>query len=364
MSLAHGRVVAVIDVGSNSVRLLTVRELTAGAFEVLDEERFDARLGQFTLNGELTPEGMERGLHALRVVSQVAKAHQPSSLVAAGTEALRRANNTPEFLARVRDETGIDVQVLSPREEAFARFVGVANGTGLTDGHIVDIGGGSLEFMEVRGRSLAGATSVPLGAIYATERYFAHDPPASKEVRALRKAVRQQLDVRAQSPVLFGVGGAVRNLARIVRLRRRYPLRRLHGLVIQRREVRRLVRELLSVPADERRRIPGVSPARADILPAAAVVIEEVLDLTGASELYVSGQGLREGIAWQQLRGEAVLVPDVRSASVAGLAAAHGVDPAAAGALAAAAGALFDATAPAHGLGPVERELLAAAARL
>jgi exopolyphosphatase/guanosine-5'-triphosphate,3'-diphosphate pyrophosphatase len=160
---------------------------------------------------------------------------------------------------------------------------------------------------------------------------------------------------------LYAVGGAVRNLARIIRQRRGYPLRRLHGLELSRREVHRVAAGLVSSSPSARRRIPGVSPSRADILPAAAVVIDEVMDVAGASSLRVSGQGLREGLAWQLLRGPEPL-PDVRATSLESLARVNGVDPAVAAARARTALALFEATRPAHRLTDFDRGLLAAAA--
>lgn len=359
-----GRVTAVIDVGSNSIRLLVAREASPLAFEVLDEERFDARLGQSQVDGRLGLASVERGLHALRALCQVARSHNPDEIVAAGTEALRRAPNASDFLAEVEAETGIAIRILSAEEEAFASFLGTINATDFDSGHLIDIGGGSLEVMEVAERSLAAIQSAPLGALYATERFFDHDPPTTKEVRALRKSVRQQIHIDSATPALYGVGGAIRNLARIVRLRRRYPLRRLHGLVIQRRDLRRLMRDLLAVDAAARRRIPAVNAARADILPAAAVVVDELMEMADSDALHVSGQGLREGLLWQRIRSDTPILPDVRSASISHLAAANGVDISVAEQVDAAATTLFDATEPLHGLGPPMRQLLAAAARL
>ena len=122
--MAQGRTVAVIDVGSNSVRLLVARELTPSAFEVVDEERFDARLGEGQAGGDLTPAGMERGLRALRIMSQVANSFSPNSTVVVGTEALRRAPNVAEFVALAREQTGLSLRVLSTQEEAYAGFLG------------------------------------------------------------------------------------------------------------------------------------------------------------------------------------------------------------------------------------------------
>lgn len=362
--MTQGRTIAVIDVGSNSVRLLVARELSPAAFEVIDEERFDARIGEGQAGGDLTPAGMERGLRALRIMCQVANSFSPTSTVIVGTEALRRAPNGHEFVARAREQTGMPVRVLSAPEEAYAGFLGVINSTGLRDGHLLDIGGGSVELMVVRDRNLVNAESAPLGAIYATERYFRSDPPSVKDVRALRKAVRAQFKAGDRSETLYGAGGAVRNLARLIRIRRGYPLRRLHGFVIPRREMRRTAAALLKATPEERRRIPGLNPVRADILPAAAAVIDEVMEMTGAATLTVAGQGLREGVLWQELRGESARLPDVRTASISGLARANGVDELAAEPVVNTAALLFAATQPLHGFGDGELALLLAAARL
>ena len=357
-------IIAVIDVGSNSVRLLVARSLSPSAFEVIDEERFDARLGEGQQGGDLTPEGIERGLRAVAVMAQVAASFSPSVTIAVGTEALRRAPNAPRFIDAVRARTGLSISVLSGSEEAFCGFLGVANSTTFRDGHLLDIGGGSLEVMRVEDRRLANVQSVPLGAIYAREKYLRGDPPAPREIRALRKAVRQQISTVAPHPTLVASGGAVRNLARLIRLKRKYPLRRLHGLEVSRRELARLTATLARLPNDERRRLPGIGANRVETLPAAAVVIDEVMDVVGATTLHVAGQGLREGLVWQQLRGESPILPDVRAASIAGLARANGLDEGVAEPVVLAAAILFDATADLHGLGQPEKALLLHAARL
>jgi exopolyphosphatase/guanosine-5'-triphosphate,3'-diphosphate pyrophosphatase len=359
-----GKTVAVIDVGSNSVRLLVARELSTSAFEVVDEERFDARLGEGQAGGDITPAGLERGLKAISIMTEIARSHSPSSIVCVGTEALRRAPNAQEFIARARHASDIELRLLSAEEEAHAGFLGVINSTGMQEGHLLDIGGGSLELMNVRGRAVMRTQSVPLGAIYATERYFRNDPPSSRDQRALRKAVRQQLTVTEPHPVLFGTGGAVRNLARLVKLRRRYPLRRLHGFVIERRELKRITAVIAKATPDQRREMPGVNGNRTDILPAAAIVIDEVMDLTGATTLTVAGQGLREGLVWQELRPDGAVISNVRAASIAGLGRANGIDELTAEPAVSAAAQLFEATRKLHGLEPADLELLLSAARL
>lgn len=364
MPVAPRQAVAVIDVGSNSIRLLVARALSHDAFEVIDEARYDARLGAGQAGGNLTPEGIERGLRALAIMHQLARAHAPAEVIAVGTEALRRAPNAGDFLELVRQRVGLRVRVLSGYEEAHAGYLGVINSTTLTEGYLLDLGGGSLELMTIQDRALREVQSVPLGAIYSRETYLLADPPLPREVRALRKAVQRSFVPGNLPPVLFATGGAVRNLARIIRIRRRYPLGRLHGLEITRKEIRRLARELAAVPTDARRRIPGVGSNRADLLHAAAIVIDEVMELLAAPSLVVSGQGLREGLAWQAIRGESPILPDVRAASIAGLALANGVDIASSEPTVEAAARIFDAARPLHDLGPTERALLLDAARL
>ncbi|MBE0608525.1 MAG: Ppx/GppA family phosphatase [Dehalococcoidia bacterium] len=362
--MSHPGSVAIIDVGSNSVRLLVARALSPLAFEVIDEERFDARLGEGQEGGDLTPDGIERGLRALRIMAQVAASFSPSATVAVGTEALRRAPNAHHFVERAREQTGLHVRVLSGYDEAFCGFLGVVNSTMLRDGRLLDIGGGSLELMRVADRRLVDVQSAPLGAIYSRERYLKSDPATPREVRNLRKAVRQQLAAADPHPILYGTGGAVRNLARIFRLRRSYPLRRLHGIELSRREVHRLATALTRVSSEDRRRVAGVGSNRADMLHAAAIVIDEVMEMTGAASLRVAGQGLREGLVWQELRGEGAILPDVRGASIAGLARANGVDELSAEPVVHAAAILFDATRDIHGFDIPELDLLLSAARL
>jgi exopolyphosphatase/guanosine-5'-triphosphate,3'-diphosphate pyrophosphatase len=358
------RTVAVIDVGSNSIRLLVVRELTGSAFEVLDEEGFDARLGQGQVDGLIAPAAFERGVGAMRVMSQLARSHQPDVIATVGTEALRRATNTRDFVEAVRDGAGLEVRILSAEEEAYASFVGVANSTAIVDGGIVDLGGGSLEFMTVANRSLSTSRSVPLGAIYACQRFFQNDPPTQAEVQQLRDAVRDELGEQPPLPVLHGVGGSIRNMARIIRRGRRYPLRRMHGTPLQRGEIESLCDSLVSTDTEGRSKLPGVSTSRAEFLHAAAIVVSETMNAVSADTLIVSGQGLREGIAWQVLREQEPVVDDVRRASVDGLLIANGFDPASPSGSVDIAGRLFAVTATVHGLRPADLDLLVSAARL
>jgi len=364
LDVARRPIHAAIDVGSKSIRLLVARQLSLEAFEVVDEDRLDARLGEGQQGGELTADAIERGVRALRILTQVARAYGPARVDAVGTEALRSAPNAAQFIERVFDETGVRVRILSANQEAFASFLGVVNSSSLDSGYIVDIGGGSLELIRVEDRRFADSVSVPFGSIYASERFFRSDPPTAKEVRSLRRAVRDHLSPAKPGEHLHGAGGAIRNLGRMTRINRGYPLSRLHGFAVTRSDLRRVTRALLAAPAVDRRRLAGINVDRVATLPAAAVVIEEVMDLVGAPSMVVSGQALREGLLWQVIRGDSPVLSDVRLSSVAGLAAANSVDVLAAEPEVSVASRLFDATVGVHGLEAADRELLVHAARL
>ncbi len=285
-------------------------------------------------------------------------------MIVAGTEALRRAPNAGVFIRRARTELGLEVRILAAAEEAQASFLGAMNSTTVEEGHLVDIGGGSLEVVRIVGREPVSIQSVPLGAIYASEHYLEDDPPAERQVRALRKAVNRMINIESKLPVLVGAGGAIRNLARLHRMRTGYPLRRLHGMEIPARDLHRMSIQLSGAGIAARRKMPGVSPNRVETLHAASIVIDEVARMTGAGHMLVAGQGLREGLLWQAIRPESPLLPDVREASIAGLVRANGISDEDVAPVRDVASALFDATVGLHGFGEDERDLLLAAASL
>jgi exopolyphosphatase/guanosine-5'-triphosphate,3'-diphosphate pyrophosphatase len=352
----------VVDVGTNSVRLMVVRPLSDEAFEVVDEERFDVRLGAGGPDRPIDESAQGRLCEALLTSQQIAAAYGIEHLHVAGTEALRRAPNAAAVLARIRTDYAIDVRVLTPMEEAYASFVGVANSNAARDAAIVDLGGGSLEVIRMAGRSFVGAISVPLGSLYATSAYLRGDPPPPKELRALRRAVRRELRDVEPAATAIGVGGSIRNLARLAR--RNEDSRRLHGMVVPAQRLSRLASQLAGMTTEARRRMPGLGAQRADSLHAAAVVTDEALKTIGATSLIVSGQGLREGLIWQAMRGKRPLLDDVRAASIRGLMRSNGVEASRSEPVVEVLRTLVAAVSGQSGLPTAVLEILAPAARL
>jgi len=348
--------VAVIDVGSNSGRVMVYRQEAGGHLHVLAGSRASLRLvRELDRTGKIPAESLERAFEALRDFRSIARGSGVKHITAAGTSALRDATNGKAFLRRVRRELGITMRTLSGLEEARYGFLGAVGGLPVEDGALFDLGGGSLQVGRFRQRRLLGAFSVPLGGLRVSDAFLKSDPPSPREVRRLREHAREVLDaagVRALSggERLVGTGGTLRNLAKIDQRASGYPIPRLHGYVLTRRRVREVVASLCGARLEKRERVPGLNADRRDSIVGGGLVIDTLMDLLGAEEVVVSGEGVREGLA--RSLGSETLEPTeaVRRSSLDALAARFfGWSPERAGrreALAAALQAALDPGAP------------------
>lgn len=294
----------VIDVGSNTARLVVFERTAEGGLRALYESKEVPRLGKgIGPDGSLAPDAMERGRATLRRFALHLDRMGNPPLETVATSAIRDAPNGPEFVARVERDTGIRLRVISGEEEGRLAYLGVATAWELRNDLLVDLGGGSLQAVLTRRGALARSESFPLGALRLTQAYLHHDPPKRREVRALRRHVREALAPlrrragRARPGRVFGVGGTIRCLARVAIESGRYPLHQTHGFELTRAAVRDLGELMGSVPAAARRELPGMTGHRADVIPAGIVVVEEVLRAVGVPGLIVSGPGIREGLA-------------------------------------------------------------------
>ena len=268
--------------------------------------------------------------------------------------------------------SGLDVEVLSPEEEARYGYLAAVNSTTLADGVALDIGGGSMQLTQVAERHARAAQSWRLGAVVTTERFLPTERTKPKQLKALREHVREELGsapwLRGAPGRLTGIGGTVRNLAGMVMLQEGLPTFGVQGFCIQRAALDELVERLAELTPAERRRVPGLKPERADLILAGAVVVQTVMDVAGFDALEVTEAGLREGVFFEELLGGAdpPLVPDVRAASVRNLAAQYHPDAAHTEHVALLALEIWDALSDAglHPGRPDERELLWASAML
>ena len=317
---------AVVDIGSNSGRVIVVRLGQGGHLEILSDARTTLRLiRDIGASGKLGAQAEERTLAALHDFMAVAAGAGATRTIVVATAAVREASNGDAFVARLAAATGLDIRVIDGDEEARYAFHGAVHGLPVNSGLLVDVGGGSLEVSRFRDRRALRGWTLPLGALRLTDRFLAGDPPKQGEMARLQDHVAATLHEVGITPLqpgeaMVGTGGTIRNLAKAHRAAIPYPVPRLHGYVLSRRGLRDVTDRILDRPLGRRTAISGLSADRADSIAGGALVVQTVMDELDAPELVVSGQGLREGIAFEELSRRMPSTGAVREASMGALA--------------------------------------------
>jgi exopolyphosphatase/guanosine-5'-triphosphate,3'-diphosphate pyrophosphatase len=318
---------AVVDIGSNSGRVMVFRPEAGGHLHVLAGSRAALRLARdLDRTGRIPPEALERAFEALRDFRAIAGGSGVRRFEAAGTSALRDAANGPPFIRKVRRELGIRIRILSGLEEARFGFLGAVGGLPVDDGVFFDLGGGSLQVGRFRNRRLVGALSVPLGSLRVSDAFLKSDPPTPREIRKLREHVRETLEeagvkALAAGEQLVGTGGSLRNLAKVDQRASGYPIARLHGYELARRRLHEITMSLASERQKKRARVPGLNADRRDSVVGGGLVIDTLMEALGADAVVVSGQGVREGLALSMARETLDASEAVRRRSLDALAA-------------------------------------------
>jgi exopolyphosphatase/guanosine-5'-triphosphate,3'-diphosphate pyrophosphatase len=299
--------IAAIDVGTNTVRLLVAESEGGSAYRALLTAQEITRLGQGLLPAkELQPEPVRRTLRVLRRFRELAESHGAAAIRAVGTSALREATNRAGFLAAARDEAGMEVAVVSGEEEARLTLLGIRAALLQAPARLVmlDIGGGSTELLVAAGETILAAASTGLGVVKLTEGFLHHDPPVPAELNAVERTAVYHLErartaalsnITAQD-ALVGTAGTATSLAAIDLALVPYDPARVTGHRMTRERVADLLGRLAALPLVDRRCVPGLEPARADVIVAGVVVCLAAMDVLGFPSLTVSDGGLREGI--------------------------------------------------------------------
>jgi exopolyphosphatase/guanosine-5'-triphosphate,3'-diphosphate pyrophosphatase len=296
-------VIAVIDVGSNSGRVVVFEHDTAGHLRTLAGSRASLRLvHDVDTRGELSDATMGRAMEAIRDFKAIATGAGARRVVAVATAAMRDAGNGALFAERLRRELGIRIEIIGGTAEARYGFTGAVRGLAVSSGLLFDLGGGSMQLTRFARRRRGDAVSLPFGALRLSEQFLESDPPTRKQLQRLRDHVRGYLANAgvtrlAAGDRLVGTGGTLRNLAKIDRQARRYPIVGLHGYELSVDRLKEVV-DLLAATKEKRRdSLPGLSAERADSIVGGAVAIQTLAEFVRASHILVSGQGVREGIA-------------------------------------------------------------------
>src|SRR3954453_12447375 len=257
---------AVADLGSNSFRLVVFASHPAGWWSKADEIHETVRIGAgLGDSGKLSGQAMDRGVRTIELFKAFCDATGGDEVDAVATSAIRDATNRDELIER----PPLPVRVLSAEEEAWYGYVAAVNSTTVRDGAVLDVGGGSVQVVAVAARRCTERASRPLGAVRMTERFLPDDePPSKKDVKALRRHVREQLDGAPWfgGGHLVGIGGSIRNLAAASERAHEFPFPGVQGFALRREALAELVDELCSRAPRKRGGVPGIKPGRADII--------------------------------------------------------------------------------------------------
>ncbi len=302
---------AAIDVGTNTLRLLVAEAASPDDYAVIHEEQEITRLGEGLMPGRLLlKEPRRRSLAVLNRFAQVARRFKAEQVAVVGTSAVREAQNREEFLDEIAQQTGLNLRVIGGQEEAQLTLLGVHHGLRLGSRRIllVDVGGGSTEFILAKGGTIEAAVSTGLGVVKLTEQHLPSDPPAPSELRALDQAVVARIErLHRELPglgkaELIGTAGTPTTLAAIDLALPAYDRQKVHGHVLGRARVKDLFASLAQLPVGERRLVPGLEAGRADVIVAGTAILIATMERLRFEELRVSDDGLREGILLDMLR--------------------------------------------------------------
>jgi exopolyphosphatase / guanosine-5'-triphosphate,3'-diphosphate pyrophosphatase len=366
----------VIDLGSNSWRLVVFTFVPGSWWKRTDELYEAVRIGAgMGRTGRLTESAINRGLETLVVFEHFCASAglTPDRVHVVATSAIRDAENRDEFLGLASKASPLRLEVLSAEEEARLGYVAAVNTSTLRDGAVLEIGGGSMQLIQVSDRGARELCSVPLGAVRLTEELLPDDRPArKKDLERVRARVGETLDgvpwLAHSGRRLVGIGGAVRNLAAAASSAAGQNDIGAQGFVLTAEALAGLIEELAALEPDKRGSVSGIKPGRGDIILAAALTIEGVLQAGGFAGIEATEAGLREGVFFDRelFAGAEPLFDDVRGAAVRNLAIQYESDLEHVDHVAELSLQMFDSLAEGGLLEPTEgeRELLWAAAML
>ena len=367
--------IAIIDMGSNSIRYVALQIADNKAYSFLNQEKEAIRLGHgLSQTGRLSEEGMERAMTCLHVYKHMMEVSGIRTCLAVATAAVRNAANGIEFLKRINDETGIQMNVITGEREAFLGYLGVINTIALKDCLIFDLGGASVEISLVHNGEACHSISIPIGAVTLTEKFALQGNFEETNLQDCMKFIQKKLSVapwlqNVQVP-LIGIGGTARNFAKMDQKATNYEFPKIHDYKLPYQNFAFLYREITTRTAANRKKIPGLSSDRADLIVSGAAVIQSLFAMTGSKEMVISGCGLREGLFYEYYYKkhymDNILIDDILKFSVhnfidtmsSSFNCAHSIQ------VAHMTDLLFDQLQELHGYGSRERRLLHTAARL
>jgi exopolyphosphatase/guanosine-5'-triphosphate,3'-diphosphate pyrophosphatase len=298
--------VASIDIGTNTI-LLLIAEVNGEKLNPLFEMETIVRLGEgVQKKGSLTKEAMDRGFLTLSQYLGRCRAMKVRKIFAAGTSALREAKNSAEFLRSVKEKLNLSIEVISGEQEAQLSFLAVAKDLREVNEPIlvVDVGGGSSEFVQGRGNQIDQWVSLPIGSVRLTEQFLRSDPVQEEDWKRMEKTIRELLVKipHSQEPLsTVAVGGTATTLASVEQGLKEFIPEKIHHFVLKKEALENQLLLYRSKTFEERKKIPGLPVARADVIMAGGAILYLAMEELSCPSMLISGHGVRHGLLYKAL---------------------------------------------------------------
>lgn len=295
---------AVIDVGSNSIKFYMPEYDQDGSLLKVMDQNSISRLGEgLKETGFLSEEAMARNCKVISEFKEVAKQEGAEEIIAVGTMVLRTAKNAQEFIQRTKDSSGIEIKIITGEEEARLSYLAVLSGLDFQTEELVvfDTGGGSTEIIFGSGQEIEQKFSLNIGAIRITEEHLTSDPVTEEELDKALEEIRAYLSqgsVGGEVSQLVGMGGTVTSIGAVKHKMETYDPNVIQGSMLRLEEIDEQISMYSSNTIEERRRIVGLQPKRADVILAGACIVKVIMELLNVSSLIISDWGLRHGVIY------------------------------------------------------------------
>jgi len=307
--MEHNRI-AIIDLGTNTFNLLITEINPTGTYRILLESKIPAKLGKGGIHkSTITPEAIERGIEALKSHLITISEFQVESIFCFATSAIRCADNGQLFVKKVKDELGLTIRIIQGDEEAQTIFDGVKQVFPLDEDYvlIMDIGGGSIEFIIANRFGVAWKKSYEIGVARLLEQFTPSDPITENEIKAIQKHLKKSLETLCEAakqfPVkkLVGSSGSFDTLAALL-AKKFYPLldmSKLTSLFLENKRLMIVHKELMTSDSDQRKVMPGMEPHRVDSIVPASIIVKFIIEELKIKEVWQCSFALKEGAVLQ-----------------------------------------------------------------
>ncbi|WP_078381094.1 Ppx/GppA family phosphatase [Sutcliffiella halmapala] len=295
----------IIDIGSNTMRLVIYGREKSGRLNELENVKSLARLRNYLHpDGYLTETGVHKLITTLLSFRKITEFHQLSSIKCVATATIRQALNKEEIIRLVNKETGFTMRVLSEFEEAFYGYLAVVNTTSFMEGMTIDIGGGSTEITYFKDRALAQYHSFPFGALSLSQQFISNELPSSVEIAKMKEFIKSNFQslswLENKRIPLIGMGGSARNMVQVDQVLKNYPLAGLHLYEMPAEDIATIGNYVRSLPVEGLQKLEGISKDRAELMIPAIHVFEELVAISQAPSFVLSRKGLREGVLLEE----------------------------------------------------------------